>query len=101
MTDLKIPSGKEAKILELLSSGNEMFGLEMVRSDVGLNRNTIYVILGRMIERGFITSRTEEDARTPGLPRRLYRVTNVGRQALAARESVKGYFSGALPVGTS
>ena len=72
-------SQTESVVLELLR-GRERYGLELVdASRGGLKRGSIYVILARMEEKGFVESRQEE--RPPGasgLPRRLYRATEYG-----------------------
>lgn len=72
-------SHTESAVLELLR-GRERYGLELVDASRGaLKRGSIYVILARMEEKGFVESRQEE--RPPGasgLPRRLYRATPYG-----------------------
>jgi DNA-binding PadR family transcriptional regulator len=72
-------SRTESIVMELLRR-SERYGLELVESSGGaLKRGSVYVILARMEEKGFISSRQEE--RTPGsggLPRRLYRATPYG-----------------------
>jgi PadR family transcriptional regulator len=77
---------KEALILELLAGGRERYGLELVAASKGrLKRGTVYVTLGRMEEKRFVTSRLEDappDA--GGLPRRVYEATALGRRVLAA-----------------
>ena len=75
-------SPKETLILELLSKGDEMYGLELVdASRRGLKRGTIYVTLARMEDKGFVTSRLEDPpADSGGLPRRRYRPTALGRR---------------------
>jgi PadR family transcriptional regulator PadR len=79
-------SAKEALILQLLGRSREMYGLELVAaSDGGLKRGTVYVTLGRMERKGFVTSAPEpESPPGGGLPRRLYSATPHGRQVLAA-----------------
>ena len=79
-SDLPRLSATERTILELLSSGTELFGLQLVQESRGaLKRGTVYVTLGRMQEKGYVESRTEP---VPpggiGLPRRLYRPTAYG-----------------------
>ena len=68
-------------VMDLLH-GAERYGLELVEASRGaLKRGSVYVILARMEDKGFIESRQEE--RTPGasgLPRRLYRATPYGRK---------------------
>ena len=69
----------ESLILDLLEH-RERFGLELIDASGGsLKRGSIYVTLGRMEVKGFVTSRQEE--RAPGaigLPRRLYTATEYG-----------------------
>ena len=81
MTELKLPSisTTESLILDLLDPG-ERYGLQLVESSRGrLKRGSIYVTLGRMAAKGFVTSRQEErPAGAIGLPRRLYRATAYG-----------------------
>ena len=72
-------SRTESLVMDLLHGG-ERYGLELVDASHGtLKRGSVYVILARMEEKGFIESRQEE--RSPGasgLPRRLYRATPYG-----------------------
>lgn len=77
----------ERLILEmLLSEGNSMFGLQMVEASGGrLKRGSVYVTLQRMEQKGFVES--EQEPPRPGaigLPRRIYRVTPLGKRALKA-----------------
>jgi DNA-binding PadR family transcriptional regulator len=78
-------SEKEALILTLLGKG-ELYGLELVdRSDGALKRGTAYVTLGRMEEKGLVTSRAEKTSpSTGGLPRRRYATTALGAALLDA-----------------
>ena len=79
-------SEKESLILELLRQGDQMYGLQLVAaSRRRLKRGTVYVTLGRMEEKGYITSHLEDaPANAGGLPRRIYRPTALGQRVLAA-----------------
>jgi PadR family transcriptional regulator PadR len=79
-------SAKESLILELLVEREELYGLQLVAaSKRRLKRGTVYVTLGRMEEKGYITSRLEDaPADVGGMPRRLYQATPLGRRVLAA-----------------
>ena len=81
---------KEALILELLVQESELYGLQLVAASKGrLKRGTVYVTLGRMEEKGFITSRLEDaPPEAGGLPRRIYEPTAFGRRVLSAYEHV-------------
>jgi DNA-binding PadR family transcriptional regulator len=78
-------SDKERVILELLTDG-EQYGLQLVAASKGrLKRGTIYVTLGRMETKGYVTSRTEDAPDgAGGLPRRLYEATPHGLRVLKA-----------------
>jgi DNA-binding PadR family transcriptional regulator len=77
-------SAKESLILELLVREKEQYGLQLVSaSRRQLKRGTVYVTLGRMEAKGYVTSRLEDappDA--GGLPRRIYQAPALGRRVL-------------------
>ena len=79
-------SPKESLILDLLAHGEEQYGLQLVAASRGrLKRGTVYVTLGRMEEKGYITSKLEAaPSGMGGLPRRLYAATPLGRRMFAA-----------------
>jgi DNA-binding PadR family transcriptional regulator len=71
-------------ILELLAQAGEYYGLQLVAASKGqLKRGTVYVTLGRMQDKGYLTA-TPEDAppAVGGLPRPVYRLTPLGRRML-------------------
>jgi len=79
-------SAKELFILELLTRDGESYGLQLVGASKGrLKRGTVYVTLGRMEDKGYVTSRTEDAPDgAGGLPRRLYEATPYGLRVLKA-----------------
>jgi PadR family transcriptional regulator PadR len=79
-------SPKELLVLELLVRDKELYGLQLVAGSRGrLKRGTVYVTLGRMEEKGYITSRLDDPPPgAGGLPRRLYAPTPLGRRMLSA-----------------
>ena len=79
-------SPKESLILELLIEERAKYGLELVGASRGrLKRGTVYVTLGRMEAKGFVTSEREDlPEGAIGLPRRHYRATGLGERALRA-----------------
>ena len=82
-------SEKESLVLALLVSRGSMYGLELVEaSGDALKRGTVYVTLGRMADKGYVTSQ-EEDAPSGhrGPPRRKYRLTGLGQRAYQAHRS--------------
>jgi DNA-binding PadR family transcriptional regulator len=72
-------SATESMIFDLIEQ-RERYGLELIEASAGrLKRGSIYVTLGRMEAKGFVTSRQEvRPAGAIGLPRRLYRATPYG-----------------------
>jgi DNA-binding PadR family transcriptional regulator len=86
MIDSRLPSMSrtESLVMELLRS-RERYGLELVDASSGaLKRGSVYVILARMEEKGFVDSRQEERGSGGGMPRRLYRATPYGRKVHGA-----------------
>jgi len=65
---------------------DRMYGLELVAASGGrLKRGTVYVTLGRMIQKGLVEAEPEKFADDSGLvPRRMYRVTPYGFRVLRA-----------------
>jgi DNA-binding PadR family transcriptional regulator len=89
-------SKNEAAVLSLLIDEGEMYGLEMVKKSGGqLKLGTIYVTLSRMEERGFATSRREQEP-TLVVPRRLYTITGTGARVYRAWTDAEAYFNSRL-----
>jgi PadR family transcriptional regulator, regulatory protein PadR len=78
-------SPKELLVLELLQR-EELYGLQLVAASRGqLKRGTIYVTLGRMEGKGYITSTLDAPpSGTGGLPRRIYAMTALGHRMFTA-----------------
>jgi DNA-binding PadR family transcriptional regulator len=79
-------SAKELLILDLLVGAGELYGLQLVAATTGrLKRGTVYVTLGRMQDKGFVTA-TVDDAPpgAGGLPRPRYAPTALGRRVMKA-----------------
>jgi DNA-binding PadR family transcriptional regulator len=77
-------SPKELLVLQLLAANGDLYGLQLVAASRGrLKRGTVYVTLGRMEDKGYVTSAPESAPhRGGGLPRRLYTATPLGRRML-------------------
>jgi PadR family transcriptional regulator, regulatory protein PadR len=91
--DFRLPSGKEVAVLELLVTRREMYGLEMVHACSKLGRGTIYVLLNRMEDKGYVKSRQVKETNQSGLPRRVYSVTGLGQRALHAWQQARASFA--------
>jgi DNA-binding PadR family transcriptional regulator len=80
-------SATERLVLELLAAKRDrMYGLELVAESGGrLKRGTVYVVLGRMQQKGYVEAEPEKFADDSGLvPRRMYRATALGLRVLRA-----------------
>jgi PadR family transcriptional regulator PadR len=79
-------SPKESLILDLLAHGEDQYGLQLVAASKGrLKRGTVYVTLGRMEDKGYVTSHAEDAPDgAGGLPRRLYKATPYGLRVVRA-----------------
>lgn len=94
-------SSKEFKILQLLISNGEMFGLEMIESSEGeLKRGTIYVTLQRMGDKGYVESREEPRTHPEiGIPRRKYSATGLGERVYQTNLKAQEFFNSELAWG--
>lgn len=80
-------SRRDRAILAQLDRG-EAYGLDLVRAKVA-SRGSVYVVLMRLEDRGFIHRTMEEDnVPPPLLPRHRFAITERGREALAAHPVV-------------
>jgi len=78
----------EQLILSLLAHGGAGYGLQLVEASNGrLKRGSIYVTLGKMEEKGLVSSSLQDDGR------RVYELKGLGHRALAAME-IMGDVSG-------
>ena len=81
---MRLPAS-ERTILELLAAKGRCYGLELVQASRGrLTRGGIYVTLGRMEEKGLVSSRDADGGR------RLYQPTALGDRALLAARIFSG-----------
>jgi PadR family transcriptional regulator len=83
-------STKESLVLDLLAHRGELYGLQLVAASKGrLKRGTVYVTLGRMETKGYVSSHVEDAPDgAGGLPRRLYDATPYGLRVLKAWTTV-------------
>jgi DNA-binding PadR family transcriptional regulator len=80
------PTETELLVLHLLrDSGRGLYGLELVKESGGkLKRGTVYVILSRLQDKGFVDAHTPRVRGHAGLPRPRYTLTGAGERALTA-----------------
>lgn len=85
------PTGAEMLVLRMLQNETGgMYGLRLVETSNGkLKRGSVYVLLGRLEEKGFVkVSKPKGAPDHPGLPRPIYRITADGSRVLAAAEQL-------------
>ena len=90
---MTFPSRNEQIVLEILRDApTGLYGLEIVDESGGrLKRGSVYVTLGRMAQKGFVSQRVMETERAvPGLPRPTYSITPLGARALQAAAIISG-----------
>jgi len=81
----------EALILEQLmaAAGSELYGLQMVKASAGqLKMGSVYVLLSRLQDKGFVDSRKEEKA-IQVVPRSLYKITGDGERYFRAMQAAE------------
>ncbi len=86
----------EHTVLSTLCATGETYGLKLVAESGGeLRRTSIYVLLSRLEDRGFVESRYQDAAPgEQGPQRRLYKVTGIGQRALRAWEAAQAAWNG-------
>lgn len=83
----------EAVVLSLLVPRGMMYGLELVAAS-HLSEGSIYVTLGRMAKKGLIELAEEQRPEgVRGMPRKLYRATQLGEAVAKGREFTEAYLS--------
>jgi len=89
--DTPLPSPLEYEVISLLNHRGEMYGLQLVKDSEGkLKRGTVYVTLGRMVEKGLVEDRVEGSVTDYiGIRRRLYKVTGLGERAARKFEAMQ------------
>lgn len=93
------PNGVEHEIMRLLAQRREMYGLEMVKGSPRIKRGTVYVTLMRMEDKGWVTSRAEEEVSRAGMTRRLYSISGLGVAALHRADAVAALATTFVPQG--
>ncbi len=88
-------SAKEFLVMEMLLDQGEMYGLKMVAKSEGeLKKGTVYVTLGRMEDKGLVSSREEARGDSEnGIARRLYTSTGYGTRIFKAQEIALKYLN--------
>lgn len=90
--DIPRLSGKEYLILGLvIAAGRPVYGLELVEMAGGeLPKGTVYVVLARMEEKGYLQStRQERQSTVSGITRRLYKPTGFGARVFKLSERLQ------------
>jgi PadR family transcriptional regulator, regulatory protein PadR len=84
------PTLAEMRVMQLLQDAPKgLYGLQIVeRSNGAIKRGSVYVLLGRLEEKGFIDVTRTQEANHPGLPRPHYRLNAAGARVLATAESM-------------
>ena len=97
MTDRSLSSTEMLIMQMLVSAPKGMYGLELVReSDGKVKRGTVYVLLARLEDKGFVIAKDVAPPRNAGgLARPVYRITALGQRTLGAHEAFHAALEGA------
>ena len=82
-------SRKEESVLRLLVGRGELRGLQVVKASNGsISRGAVYTVLNRMVDKGLIEDREEDQPLAhSGMVRRVYKISGVGDRALSALDA--------------
>ena len=91
-------SPTEEIILRTLITAGEQYGLQLVKTSGGtLKHGTVYVLLDRMEQKGYIESRRDETSSPEAsMPRRLYKPTRLGGRVYQAWSAARAVMAGKL-----
>lgn len=92
------PTASEMLVMRILQNEPRgLYGLQVVeQSDGVVKRGSVYVLLGRLEEKGFVrVLRPKSETGLPGMPRPIYQLTGQGSKVLAAAETIGLSFAGA------
>lgn len=92
------PTPGEMQVLHILQGKPRgTYGLDIVEeSDGMIKRGSVYVLLGRLEEKGFVrVVRQQTETKHSGPARPIYRLTGEGSRVLAAAEAIGLRFVGA------
>lgn len=83
MTRTRRPSAATMKILKCLAGEAEgLHGYALMKA-AGLASGSLYPILGRLTDRGWLEKTWEVDEDSSGPPRRIYKITPLGHAQFA------------------
>ncbi len=92
------PTPSEMVVLKILQAKSRgAYGLEIVAaSNDAVKRGSVYVLLGRLEEKGFIRAlKTRTQLGYDGPPRPQYQLTAEGARVMSAAEAIGMSFAGA------
>ena len=97
---MNLLTATEAEILKLLvGEPKGLYGLELVkRSDGALKRGSVYVLLSRLEDKGYVKVKSIATSEHGGMPRRQYRIEGVGQKVLREYEQMRERYEGAVHV---
>ena len=83
-------ASKELLVLRLLIDNPGLFGSEFVHLSKALNRGTVYALLERMVEKGYVREEQQPPTTSLQLARTKHFITGEGRKAYDAFLSEQG-----------
>jgi len=98
---MNLLTATEAAILRLLIGQPQgLYGLELVkRSNGKLKRGSVYVLLSRLEDKGYVKAKAYPAPEgAGGMPRRKYRIDGAGQKVLQVYEMMTDRLEGAVHV---
>jgi len=96
---MNLLTATEAEILRLLvGEPKGLYGLELVKRSGGkLKRGSVYVLLSRLEDKGYLQVKSMPPPEgTGGMRRRLYRLDGAGQKILSAYELMRDRLEGTV-----
>ena len=87
------PTAAELQVMQLLmDEPRGLYGLQVVdkskiRRGTQISRGSIYVLLGRLEDKGLVDVDRRKESNYPGMPRPLYKLNAHGQRVLAVAEA--------------
>lgn len=101
MTRKRRPSVATLKLLNCLAVAPEGLHGYALMKGAALASGSLYPILGRLTDRGWLEKTWEVDEEGSGPPRRIYRITPLGRAQFADYALSTSLNAGELNIGTA
>ena len=95
----KRPSNTEFYILDGMISHQRFFGSDLCENDKRIKNGSVYVLLSRMSDKGWVARSPGHYPNHPSVPRHRYVPTSEGRRVFEAEVAARKAFASYYPQG--